>query len=301
MPFCVNCGREYAATDHFCNSCGSQVPQQTQISEQVREPLDNPVLDTSEPSANPSLPPILDTITPPAVVSPPYGRFTLFCLGIMCSVSTLGFVTMDDIYRGHPYLIPFSALVTIALALCVARARPLWTQIRSSSSAPEAVKRNGKLIRRLCFFLLVSTAGGIVIGAQVGESGAQTEAYVADIATYSRIGDRISQARNKAENTIEGQLEMYEQIEPDVNALEPVTKRLIDENKIYSAKYPSAHDSNASSAAAFENTEKRCDLLLQQIAVAKDIARIRSQDDQLAEYREKMLPILKKEDELDGR
>jgi len=42
-------------------------------------------------------------------------------------------------------------------------------------------------------------------------------------------------------------------------------------------------------------------LLLKQIAVAKEIGTLQTEDTQLALYREKMLPILADEDRLDGR
>ena len=141
----------------------------------------------------------------------------------------------------------------------------------------------------------------MIIGALVGKSGSETEAYISDLALYEDIGDRISKSRNGAEPTIEGQLNMYRKIEPDVIAFKPVLDRLKDENQEYAMKYPAAHKTNSSSAVAFEQTRIRDELLLKQIDVAKEIGALQSHDAQLALYREKMMPILADEDHLDGR
>jgi hypothetical protein len=135
----------------------------------------------------------------------------------------------------------------------------------------------------------------------VGKSGSETEAYIADLALYRQIGDRISQARDSAGQTIAGQLDMYRKIEPDVVALKRILDRLKDENQEYATKYPAAQKTNSSLVAALEKTSKRDELLGEQITVAKEIGTLQTEDAQLALYRKKMLPILADEDHLDGR
>jgi hypothetical protein len=209
---------------------------------------------------------------------------------------------MDDAYRGRAYLVPFSIMVCIALAICVRQARDIWGEIGViEASETSRAHLRGIMAWRLSIFLVVSIAGGMTIGALVGKSGAETEAYIADLALYREIGDRISQARNGAEQTIDGQLDMYRKIEPDVIALKPVIDRLRNENQDYATKYPAAHETTSSSAEAFEKTGKRDELLLKQIAVAKEIGTLQTHDAQIALYQEKMVPILTDEDRLDGR
>ncbi len=307
MPFCVNCGRPYEASDNFCNSCGKTIPvTDNRIPEETTRYSE--LLPTQTPSA------ITTNVPPPPSVADveqtnsqdrptaPLGRFTLFALlGITCCAA-LGFVVMDDAYRGKAYLVPFSIMVCVALAICVKQARDIWEKIK----AIEASDISGAHIRRamawrLSIFLVVSIAGGMTIGALIGKNGAETEGYIADLALYSDIGNRISLTRNGAEQTIDGQLEMYRKIEPDVRALKPVIDRLKNENQDYATKYPAAHETNSSSAKAFEKTGKRDELLLKQIAVAKVIGTLPTHDAQIALYQEKMVPILADEDRIDGR
>jgi hypothetical protein len=306
MRFCVKCGTPYEASDNFCNSCGRQT-QKTgdQVSEttQPSQVLFSPPAPITTPAHLPPLA-IAAVESAPTKGEPaaPFGRFTLFALLGMTCCSTLGFIAMDDLSRGRAYLIPFSIVVCIALAICAKQIRDIWERIgvfERSNSSCEPLR--GVIARRLSFFLALSIAGGMTIGGLIGKSGAETEAYVADLALYRQIGDRISQARDSAEKTIAGQLDMYRKIEPDVVALKPVVDRLKDENHEYATKYPASRETNASSAQAFEKTGKRDELLVKQIAVAKEIGELQTEDAQLALYREKMLPILADEDRIDGR
>jgi len=307
MQFCVNCGRPYEASDSFCNSCGKPVPV-------IDNRIPEPTTPKSESFLTPS-PPVITTRVPPLLSvadgdqaksqgqrTPPFGRFTLFALLGMICCATLGFVVMDDAYRGRAYLVPFSIMVCIVLAICVKQVRDIWEEIGviEASDSSRAHLR-GIMAWRLSIFLVVSIAGGMTIGGLIGKSGAETEAYVADLALYRQIGDRISQTRDRAEQTIAGQLDMYRKIEPDVVALKPVVDRLKDENQEYATKYPASRETNSSSAQAFEKTGKRDELLVKQIAVAKEIGTLQTEDAQLALYKEKMLPILADEDRLDGR
>ena len=307
MRFCVNCGTPYEASDNFCNSCGRQTQKTANRVPETTEPKPVFFSPPAQLAATTYVPP------PPAIAADdstitqgepvaPFGRFALFALlGITCC-STLGFGVMDDIFRRRAYLVPFLIAVCIALAICVKQIRHLWEKIGAIEGSDNSrVHLRGVMAWRLSFFLVISIAGGMTIGGLIGKSGSETEAYVADLALYRQIGDRISQARDSAEQTIAGQLDMYRKIEPDVVALKPVVDRLKDENQEYATKYPASRETNSSSAQAFEKTGKRDELLLKQITVAKEIGTLQTEDAQLALYREKMLPILADEDRLDGR
>ena len=307
MQFCVNCGRPYEASDNFCNSCGkpvpviiNRIPEATTPKPESFSTPPSPVIATNVPPPPPAAD--SDEAKSQDQPTPPFGRFTLFALLGMTCCSTLGFVVMDDAYRGRAYLLPFSIMVCIALAICVRQARGIWGKIGAIEAGDNSrVHLRGVMAWRLSFFLVISIAGGMTIGGLVGKSGSETEAYVADLALYRQIGDRISQARDSAEQTIAGQLDMYRKIEPDVVALKPVVDRLKDENQEYATKYPASRETNLSSEHTFEKTGKRDELLVKQIAVAKEIGTLPTEDAQLALYREKMLPILADEDRLDGR
>lgn len=141
----------------------------------------------------------------------------------------------------------------------------------------------------------------MILGAQVGMSGAETETYIADIALYRSLGDKVSAARNSAPETIEGQLAMYAEIEPEVQSLNVVVERLKKENRAYAARYPAAQATTTGSAETFERTSKRGELLLQQIAIAKEIGQTRGHEAQLAIYQNRLMPVLSAEDHLDRR
>ena len=200
------------------------------------------------------------------------------------------------------YLLPFACIVFIACAASLWRAHSSWLKIATYGvNGSLTLRLRRKLVIGLSIFAVLTLGGGMILGAQVGMSGAATESYIADLALYQNLGDQVSAARNAAPGTIEGQLAMYAQIESEVQSLNLVVERLKTENRAYAAKYPAAHATTTSSAEAFERTSKRGDLLLQQIAIAKEIGQVQGHDAQLALYRAKMMPVLTAEDRLDGR
>ncbi|WP_158941387.1 hypothetical protein [Granulicella sp. S190] len=251
-----------------------------------------------------------ELLAPPSVevrkeilhASAPFARFTLFSTIAAICLSSIAFVVLDDICRRKAYLVPFACMMFIAFGVSLWHARTSWLKIAAlgmGSSLPLRTRR--KLAIGLCIAAILLVGGAVLIGAQVGTSGGETESYIADLDLYRSLGDKISAARNGAPRTIEGQVAMYSQIEPDVHSLNLVVQRLETENRVYAAKYPAAQATTASSADAFENTRKRGQLLLQQIAIAKEIQGTQGHDAQLALYKEKMMPVLTAEDHLDGR
>jgi hypothetical protein len=310
MPlFCVNCGRPYEAFEKFCNSCGKTLPRpnldipQTPETNKLQEHSTSLPPQESEPTPEEQL------IEPPPipiekeVLSPsiPFARLTLFsALAIVC-LSSVSFAVFDDIYRGKAYLLPFACVVLIACAASLGQARSSWLKIAAygvKGSLPLRLRR--KLVIGLSIFAVLTLGGGMILGAQVGMSGAETESYIADLALYRSLGDKVSAARNTAPGTIEGQLAMYAQIEPELRSLNLVVEKKT-ENRVYAMRYPAAQATTTSSAEAFERTSKRGELLLQQIAIAKEIEQTQGHDARLALYRAKMMPVLTAEDHLDGR
>jgi hypothetical protein len=306
LLFCVNCGSPYESPDKFCNSCGkplpmpkSEIPQDTFV--QTEPSLIAPtaiIMESTLPEEPAGAVAAAQEESPRRPI--PYARFTLFAVLATVCCSTLGFVVLDDAYRRKFYLVPFAILMSIALALCIRKARMSWIDIGTYGDCHNLVHRlRKKLIHRLGIFSALSLGGGMLLGAQVGQSGAETEAYVSDLAIYADIGQRISEARNGAEPNIEAQLAMYQEIDLDVLALQSIAARLKRENQEYAEKYPAAHATTTDSAEAFEKTSKRSELLLQQIAIARQISNAQGHDAQVAIYRVKMMPILAEEDQLD--
>lgn len=312
LSFCVNCGRPYEASEKFCNSCGKPLPRPmvevpSSIVVQTAQTLPQSPASPAEASESDVSVEIVEApVKPPhsEVLSSsiPFARFTLLGgLAIVCC-STIGFVILDDVFRRKAYLLPFAFLVGVVLVICLRQAFLVWASIGTygdHDSLPIRLRRT--LVRRLAIFATLASCGGMLLGAQVGISGEETESYIVDLAMYEHIGQNISDTRNGAEATIEAQLAMYQRIEPNVVALKPVVDRLKSENQVYAARYPAAHATTAASAENFVLTGKRDELLMQQIAVAKEIREVQGHDAQLAMYREKMMPVLAEEDHLDGR
>lgn len=105
---------------------------------------------------------------------------------------------------------PFAFVVLIAYAASLGQVRSSWLKIAAygvNGSPPLRLRR--KLVIGLSIFAVRTLGGGMILGAQVGMSGAETESYIADLALYRSLGDKVSAARNVAPATIEGQLAMY--------------------------------------------------------------------------------------------
>jgi hypothetical protein len=155
------------------------------------------------------------------------------------------------------------------------------------------------LFLSICFAVVFSVAGAI-LGAKVGASGAATDAYIADLAQYRLYGKQLSDARNAAAETVPAQIAMYSTITSDVDRLQPVADRLVSEARQYEDRYPASQKVMNENIAVFQQTSKRCDLLRQQIRIADALAPM-PPDQQLQEWRARMIPVLKNEDALDGR
>jgi hypothetical protein len=138
------------------------------------------------------------------------------------------------------------------------------------------------------------------VGNGIGTSGAETNSLIADADQMSRLGERISNARNAAERTVPAQVEMYKSIEPDVEQLSSVLTKLQGEWAIYERKYPSQHETVAKTLRAIETGVKRMALLHQQIAAAKEIGNVDDADEQFRVWQTTMQPLLDRENELDS-
>lgn len=305
MPFCVNCGKAYDPSHGFCNTCGQQLAQE------VIPPSQSKPEDVPQPPPPPPRPASANMPTASAgnnlfsdsrIAEPRFAGLTLLSLVLILCCSSIAFIAADDAYRHKPEYIVFFLTAVLLVALCIRGLHQSWRSTRSieqQSASPAPL--SGKLARRLAFFFAITTLSGGVIGGLVGKSGSETASYLVDIALYRDAGDRISMARNSAARTIADQISMYAKIEPDVQSFKAVVERLKTENRQYDSKYPSAHADTQVFADALVKAGRRGDLLLQQIAVAKQLAKTKSDAVRLMGYRDQMEPLLAQEDQLDGR
>ncbi len=146
--------------------------------------------------------------------------------------------------------------------------------------------------------LLICTA--ILLGWLIGISRKQLRALDVDLAKYAAIGENISQARNKAGDTIADYVRMYEMIEPDVVALQTCNSRLILELGDYDKEFPEYHAQTARSMENVTITQRRMALLTKEIAVAKRVKTMEPEE-QRAVWLGELVPIAQEEDKLDKK
>jgi hypothetical protein len=166
--------------------------------------------------------------------------------------------------------------------------------------AADVLLRRKKLIRRSILFAVLFIGTAVLVGNGIGASGAETNSLIADSDQMSRLGERISNARNAAERNVPAQVVMYKSIEPDVEQLRSVLAKLQEEWASYDRKYPSQHETVARTLRGIDTGVKRTALLRQQIAAAKEIGNIDDADEQFRTWRKTMQPLLDRENELDS-
>lgn len=307
--FCVNCGSPYDVAHRFCNKCGHATISSETSSEVLAEPRG-----TKEVTPETTTPPQVPFAPAPEVTSMSAsseaigeaaggGRdFYLFGLWLSLAVLALSFlmcgIAVNLSNPRHGFALALVSLVALSIFLFLAiRERRRQNSLEPASWSPSTTGR--VLFLSICFAVVFSVAGAI-LGAKVGASGAATDAYIADLAQYRLYGKQLSDARNAAAETVPAQIAMYSTITSDVDRLQPVADRLVSEARQYEDRYPASQKVMNENIAVFQQTSKRCDLLRQQIRIADALAPM-PPDQQLQEWRARMIPVLKNEDALDGR
>jgi hypothetical protein len=139
--------------------------------------------------------------------------------------------------------------------------------------------------------LFLTTAA--IVGNAIGNSGKEAVQMASDFRQMSRIGDRISQARNAVSRTIPAHLEMYKSIETDVQEFDTSLRRLQTDLATYDGKFPNQHDETVKSIHEIEVG------LRQEIGVAKEIESL-DPALQWSVWQNKMQPLLDAENKLDN-
>jgi hypothetical protein len=300
---CPNCGCELPETAEFCLSCGAKI--ECDATEVVMRP---PALASNASSSNLSvtaesigsgafvngnagaaLPTILATETPP------YAAFVFRSLGFALCVSVVAFEIGNNLAHGQWRSATSSVVASVVAIIFLLSALNRWARIKKFGDS--AVYRK-KLLTRSIVFAVLFVITAAIVGSAIGKTGKETAEMVADLGEMSRIGDRISQARNAAARTVPAQIAMYNSIELDVGKFDTVLHRLQGELAVYEAKFPENHDEIGRSIHSIEVSLRRASILRQQISVAKEIAPL-DPTAQWAAWQGKMQPLLSAEDALD--
>lgn len=315
--FCVSCGHPYESSHRFCNGCGRTISSAFISSASEAVPVLPISTEAGSSTATAAVQQLDRNETPSTVVeyqsqsvgivqaqpavAPPYATFVAIAIASALAASVIAFTLADGAARGQWTAAPVSVISTVLCLIFLSAAIRKAGNLRSMGGAhPDALLRRRKLVRRSMFFAALFIGTAVLVGTQIGASGAETNNLISDIDQMSRLGDRISNARNAAERTVSAQVEMYKSIEPDVERLSLVLTRLREEYATYDSKYPSQHETVTTTMVGVEKGAKRMNLLRQQITIAKEIANVDDADGQFRMWQTKMQPLLDRENELDS-
>jgi hypothetical protein len=90
------------------------------------------------------------------------------------------------------------------------------------------------------------------MGAAIGQNRSEAVQLTADLDRMNTEGDRISKARNAVEATIPSHVQMYKNVEPDVQEFEPPLRRLKTDLALYDGKFPAQHEQTSKSIVGME-------------------------------------------------
>jgi hypothetical protein len=280
---CSTCTTELADDSKSCVKCGAPI-----------DALANRSTETAATSE------IVENSFPPVTLAasqapPPYAAFVSMALGLGLCLSVVTFNAAHNIGQASWRVSPISLIASVVAVVLMMGMPGMW---RRTESHPDEPGDHKKLLRRSAFFVLLFVATAAVVGAKVGKDGREAGQLIADFREMSRIGHRISSARNSVEPNVPAQIVMYKQIEPEVRDFDAVLKRIQAELPVYDEKFTDQHEQILKSIDSINLGLKRASLLQQQIAVARDIESL-DPAPRIQAWKDRMQPLLDAETALD--
>ena len=285
---CPACACELAEDAKFCVKCGGAVAS---AADPLGDPVASPDLTLSAAQAMPS-------ITAPAILpapAPSYAIFVSQVLGFALCLSVVAFNAADNLAHGYWRIWIVAVIASVAAVVFMLRLPNTWRGIEAGGEGEGYSK---KVLKVSFIFVILFVATAAIVGAAIGKSGRETGQLVADFKEMGQLGSRISKARSAAERTVPANIEMYKDIEGDVQAFDAVLHRLQAELPVYDDKFPGQHDTTAKNMNSIEVGLKRASLLKRQIVVARDIEAL-NPDPRWQAWKDRMQPLLDAETELD--
>jgi hypothetical protein len=233
-------------------------------------------------------PPAAITAAPVPPAQPHYAAFASVALGLGLCLAVVAFIAADNLAHGY-WRISFVAVVCSVMAVLLMLRLPFaWRRLEKY---PDEFGHQKNLLRTSTIFVLLFVATAAIVGAAVGKSGSETAQLIADFHEMADLGKRISEARNSVDPNVPDHIVMYKEIEADVHSLDAVLRRLQAELPVYDDKFPLQHEDTLKSIDSVHIGLKRTNLLLQQIAVAREIEPLDPHPRFLA-WKERMQPLL---------
>lgn len=238
---------------------------------------------------------------PPLPGSAPYATFVSLLLGSALFISVVVFNVADWFVRNHWGATISTAVATVAAVLLARSAWGAWRRVVAVEPETDSMLklRHRRVLRNSTIIILLFFTSAALVGAAIGQNRAEAVQLAADLQQMRTIGGRISKARNAAEATVPSYVQMYKAIEPDVQVLESTLQRLKSELAVYDGKFPAQHKQTSENIAGMETGLRRMTLLMQQIAIAKQIEAI-DPSQQFAAWKTHMQPLLTSEGALDS-
>ena len=298
--FCGHCGNQRAAAEKFCKYCGHQISSAT-----FQDPLANApntsgfaMSATAESGINTAPPTVAGTQPEPLTrEAPPYAIFVSQVLGFTICGCVVVFNISNDSARGYWHSTFSTAVASVLAMVLIPFVLNCWRRMKILTE--NEANHRGKLLMRTVVFALLFLTTAAIVGNAIGNSGKEAVQMASDFRQMSRIGDRISQARNAVSRTIPAHLEMYKSIETDVQEFDTSLRRLQTDLATYDGKFPNQHDETVKSIHEIEVGLRRASLLKQEIGVAKEIESL-DPALQWSVWQNKMQPLLDAENKLDN-
>lgn len=251
---CYHCATELASASEarVCGMCGTTVQEQL-----------FPALPAITPESTPPSP-----AAPISLPQPPYAVLVSLVLGLGLCLSVVAFNVSHNLAQGEWRVSPWSLAGSVFAVLCMLLMPRTWRRIES---IPDELGLAKTLLRRSAVFALIFIVIAFAVGRKIGMDGRETGQLIGDFHEMSRIGKRISEARNSAERNVPAHIVMYKEIEPDVEEFGAILRKLDAELPTYDQKFPDDHERTLRTMNSVKVGLKRAVLLEQQIAVARAI------------------------------
>jgi len=287
---CKHCGQPCDAGQRFCVSCGRALDGSREEPAETENSAAEGSASLQETTSN-------AVEARPAV---PYSRFAAGLLLMMIGVFITAFVLVNDLLHRKAQLFEATMLSPLMLAVGFLIAERSWSRIGSLSESDNTVLDNRRrLLWQGVIFSALFAVIGVCAGYAIAANGIEVSNYLRDLRQLRTLSERIAAARATTDDgSIDEKLATYETIEPDANTQKDLLQRALGETDAYNEKFSEPNKNLQTAKENLEAQSKQLDLLLQQIAVAKELRTLASDADKPTEWSKKMKPLIDAEDEL---
>lgn len=292
--YCTSCGSQYPDNAKFCPECGKPIGPVSERS------VDNVVNLQRAPTSSAAPIPTTEngiTLSKRAIARP---RLTYIWLGLEF-VSAVGLIALALFWMarmvasGNPdiqnHVFESSGGGIVLIVVCLGLSQS-WKRLKISEpdSEPRFRKKHRKLNQLAAVFLILCAAGAVWAGISQGSCDATVSVFGNDVKQSQAAMQAIGNARMTSNTTIEGYIQMYKSIEPQVAQEKALVSRLRTEIPPCGDFQPRAQGFER----IINNLDQRLTLLSREIEVAKSIESLPPAEEQ-NQWQLQMLPLIDQE------